>query len=1120
MKTKLNNIIAFVLAFAIILSGIQINYVEGSETTPQIEVGSVTCKKDAIIEVPVYLKNNPGITAISYDIAYNDDVMELKSINNENLLSGALYTSSSSLEENPQRVIWVIGTSNSSQNGKMLILQFKVKPGIEAGDYPITLSYDAEDIYDTALNNVSFDIINGVISVKNRIPGDVSGDGKVNTKDATLILQYLVGTYTDIDKITADVTGDGKVNSKDATVIIQYYAGWDVKLECIEPTAEPTAVPTATPVPTAVPTVVPTPTPTAVPTATPEPTETPTPEPTATPVPTEVPTAEPTPVPTEVPAEPITYDAETDTFTMHGTGTTFDSSKPTNGSYKLSNPFAGLSLNEALTLGGDGYPVWNNGVTISYWVNVPADAKDALLLKFELENQQMMYPDDQYKYELCHAYTEEDATYSMGTVETYVSIADDGTETEYSVLSGYGNNVRYNPNYPSEGLYTVDASKGTIDVIKKGVDASVTENWTKIKAIGAGYYETYSVRYTDEGGEVSAIREGKVTSQLHLYASGSFEFFGDDYSGLQENPNAGNYNSSLGAARNNMLMMWANNAPLTAYSTPSYDGALTSTLVSQLDQWHFVVVKITNDCIQYYVDGEKLSAYNYNWWGVYMSKVAKNFKAFNKGYGLKDFWITTNPAVYRTYGKTLMEIITDPNTTLEIGGQNLGSNYSGMSNIGTPEGVQIKELKFYGEAVADENITADAVIDTESLDYIKSIPLTEEVKTLNNATVDINGVYTFTEPVAAETGYTYVSGGSEKTIDAYYGIELNNPFAGNTAVRQEWSEILSDEQLVFKGTTAGTSTALQQKWGSYGDVWYGNINATLTDEEYDSTIGDKTVATDFYRPTWTKGASVSFWFKPNQATMDTLAEGNYDAIYSMFDEGNFVFMLAADGSLTWQDLSVKEWGGNPKTVFSSRNGNSRNQFTVLGDVSKVKVNEWNHYTVTFANDWIQVYINGQEVKYQNVCFTRTYYRDFNGGFMTRYNNIGQIFADTDEHQYMTMSGGISTEGADNDDTAIRATGVYNKGYNVQTTTSQGEQYKLLLDALTSETAVAYIGGCPSPMNNTAKGTTRHIGNAVRGAFSMEHNLTAGNAYTGFTFVAKELTASEAAEVYSNAVVPQ
>ncbi len=70
-------------------------------------------------------------------------------------------------------------------------------------------AYIAEQIYNAL--NVEFSIW-----------GDVNGDGKVNCRDARLILKYAACLITedDLDLTWGDVNGDGKVNSRDARLIL------------------------------------------------------------------------------------------------------------------------------------------------------------------------------------------------------------------------------------------------------------------------------------------------------------------------------------------------------------------------------------------------------------------------------------------------------------------------------------------------------------------------------------------------------------------------------------------------------------------------------------------------------------------------------------------------------------------------------------------------------------------------------------------------------------------------------------------------------------------------------------------------------------------------------------
>ena len=63
----------------------------------------------------------------------------------------------------------------------------------------------------------------------NIVPGDVTGEGKVNSTDVSIIAHYIIGTegynLTDIEIVAADITKEGNVNSTDVSIIAHYIIG-------------------------------------------------------------------------------------------------------------------------------------------------------------------------------------------------------------------------------------------------------------------------------------------------------------------------------------------------------------------------------------------------------------------------------------------------------------------------------------------------------------------------------------------------------------------------------------------------------------------------------------------------------------------------------------------------------------------------------------------------------------------------------------------------------------------------------------------------------------------------------------------------------------------------------
>ena len=207
-----------------------------------ITVANVRTVINSSVLVPVTLTNNPGVSAVTINIVLDEglewdydpvaysadsstwpfivgDVLEMPGHPTNNGVNAKLTASSVILN-------FINDGSNVYTDGTLVTLKLKV--GNTAGEEPINIT--VETIIDEEYADISFEVINGSVTVNNIIYGDVNGDGKVNIADYQRLVQWINGWDVDIDLLASDVNGDGKINIADYQRIVQWINGWDVVL--------------------------------------------------------------------------------------------------------------------------------------------------------------------------------------------------------------------------------------------------------------------------------------------------------------------------------------------------------------------------------------------------------------------------------------------------------------------------------------------------------------------------------------------------------------------------------------------------------------------------------------------------------------------------------------------------------------------------------------------------------------------------------------------------------------------------------------------------------------------------------------------------------------------------
>ena len=211
----MKRIICFILALAL-LSCFCTAFAAG---TPTIVVDKVSAKAGDTVKVNISLKNNPGIASMKLKVSFGT-AMTLTAVDYNSAMGG--QTQQPQTMTSPVTLNWFNGTANTTGDKVFATLTFKV--GSKAkGANAITVTYNADDVYNINEDNINFAIENGSITVNAAVKGDVNGDGHIDNTDLVNIARYVVGLTSGAIKTAveknADMNGDGHVDNTDLVTV-------------------------------------------------------------------------------------------------------------------------------------------------------------------------------------------------------------------------------------------------------------------------------------------------------------------------------------------------------------------------------------------------------------------------------------------------------------------------------------------------------------------------------------------------------------------------------------------------------------------------------------------------------------------------------------------------------------------------------------------------------------------------------------------------------------------------------------------------------------------------------------------------------------------------------------
>ena len=138
--------------------------VNAENITPTITVGSVSARAGDEVHLPITLSGNPGICSAIISVNYGEG-LTLLSVEEGDLLPNPIH--GGDLATKPYNLSWddSLAEENTTGDGTLAVLHFQVNENATADNCKVTVSYDAENIFNLSLENVHFEITNGQVAV-------------------------------------------------------------------------------------------------------------------------------------------------------------------------------------------------------------------------------------------------------------------------------------------------------------------------------------------------------------------------------------------------------------------------------------------------------------------------------------------------------------------------------------------------------------------------------------------------------------------------------------------------------------------------------------------------------------------------------------------------------------------------------------------------------------------------------------------------------------------------------------------------------------------------------------------------------------------------------------------
>ena len=140
-----------------------------AEGVPTFAVSSASANPGDTVEITISIENNPGITSAAIDVSFPDELTLTGVSLKRDVYTGQFNGPQSLPVTKKVRLNWANGLADNSTSGLFATLNFSVSESAGEGTYPISITYDPDDVFNLEETNIDFQISNGSVTIGHKL---------------------------------------------------------------------------------------------------------------------------------------------------------------------------------------------------------------------------------------------------------------------------------------------------------------------------------------------------------------------------------------------------------------------------------------------------------------------------------------------------------------------------------------------------------------------------------------------------------------------------------------------------------------------------------------------------------------------------------------------------------------------------------------------------------------------------------------------------------------------------------------------------------------------------------------------------------------------------------------